>query len=188
MDTMEANAGPGMAVPAQGTWALDTAHTRVGFAARYMMLGKVRGYFAGVDGTVEVGETPESSLVEVTIDAATIDTNMEMRDNHLRSPDFLDVEVYPSITFRSTTVERTGETTGRITGDLTIKDVTRQVVLDAEYLGMAPGPDGSERAAFTARTEIDREDWGITWNVALETGGWLVGPTVGIEIEAMLSR
>ena len=188
MDTMRSTRDTGLQVPEPGTWVLDKAHTRVGFAARYMMLGKVRGHFANVDGTVQVGETPETSELEVTIDAASIDTNMEMRDDHLRSSDFLDVETYPSLIFRSTEVERTGQTTGRITGHLTIKDLTKPVVLEAEYLGMAPGPDGSERAAFTARGKIDREEWGITWNVALETGGWLVGPTVGLEIEAMLTK
>ncbi|HEX9890883.1 MAG TPA: YceI family protein [Actinomycetota bacterium] len=188
MDTMHAPGGAEVRVPEAGAWVLDTAHTRVGFAARYMMLGKVRGHFATVDGTVRVGDSPETSEVEVTMDASSIDTNMEMRDDHLRSPDFLDVETYPTLTFRSTAVEKTGPATGLITGDLTIKAVTRPVVLEAEYLGMAPGPDGSERAAFSARGRIDREEWGIIWNVALETGGWLVGPTVDLEIEVMLTR
>jgi polyisoprenoid-binding protein YceI len=179
----------GLEAPPAGDWEIDAVHSNVTFTARYMMLSKVRGRFGSYAGTIHVGEIPEDSSVEVTIEAASIDTNNAMRDDHLRSPDFLDVERYPTLAFRSTKVERTGDTLLRVSGDLTIRDVTRPIVLEVEY-------DGYERRdlldrsriAFTATTEIDREEFGITWNQALETGGVLVGKTVGIELEIQAVR
>jgi polyisoprenoid-binding protein YceI len=170
--------------PAQGTWALDPAHTVAAFSARHMMVTKVRGRFERLSGEILVGDRPEDSRVDVTIDAASITTDNTQRDEHLRSPDFLDVERYPSITFRSTSVEQTGPTSLTITGDLTIKDVTKPVVLAAQYEGIEKAPWGSTVAGFSARAEIDREAWGMTWNQALETGGVLVGKKVVLEIEA----
>ncbi len=130
---------------------------------------------------------PESGRVEVTIDAASIDTRNEQRDNHLRSPDFLNVEQYPTITFVSKRIEPLGDNRFRVVGDLTLRGVTREVALDAEFLGVGKDPWGGERAGFTARTKLNRHDFGASWNVALEAGGFLVGDTldVTLDIEAV---
>ncbi len=177
----------GVQLPPAGTWAFDKNHTTVEFVARHM-LTKIRGRFNEYDGKVVIAERPEDSSVEVEIDAASIETRTVMRDDHLRSADFLEVEKYPKLTFKSTEIRPTGGTTFEIVGDLTIKDVTRQVVLDSEFVGTGPGPmpDSPPKAAFSASTEIDREDWDITWNVAVEMGGWLVAKKVRIEIETEL--
>jgi polyisoprenoid-binding protein YceI len=175
-------------VPAKGTWTMDPNHTRVGAVARHLMVTKVRGEFKVFDGTIHVADRPEDSWVELTIDAASIDTGVEDRDNHLRSPDFLDVQTYPQLTYRSTKVERTGEATLRVTGDLTIRDVTRPVVLDVTYEGMAQDPWGVTKAAFTATGELEREDWGMTWNVTLEKGGVLVSKKLQLDIEVQAVR
>lgn len=174
-------------LPPTGTWVFDPNHTSVEFVARHM-LAKVRGRFNGFGGTIVIAERPEDSRAEVEIEAASIETKTDMRDNHLRSPDFLDVERYPKLTFRSTDVRPTGGATFKLAGDLTIKDITKPVVLDAEFLGWGPGPqaDSPTKAFFSASTEIDREDWDMTWNMAVETGGWLVGRRVRIEIETEL--
>jgi polyisoprenoid-binding protein YceI len=183
-----AAAGTGIETPSPGIWAIDPAHTSVSFVARHLMVAKVRGFFKGVSGSVTVAERPEDSSVEVSIPAATIDTANETRDAHLRSPDFLDVENYPALYFRSTKLEQTGEGEFRMHGDLTIRDVTRPVVLDVTYEGLARDPYGNEKAAFTATGEIDREEWGITWNQVLETGGVLVGKKVRIELDVEIVK
>jgi len=176
------------ALPA-GEWEIDAGHSNVTFTARYMMLTKVRGRFGDHAGTVHIGAGPEDSWAEVTIKSASIDTNSSMRDDHLKSPDFLDVDTFPELTFRSTAVERTGPATFRLTGDLTVKDVTRPVVLNGEFEGYtAKDLWGKSRIAFNASTEIDREEFGITWNKSLETGGVLVGKTVGIDLEVQAVR
>lgn len=177
-----------IAIPAPGTFVIDPAHTRVGFVARHLMVSKVRGSFTGVTGEVTVAEDPTDSSVTAIMDAATITTGAPDRDAHLRGADFLDVETYPTLTFRSKRLADQDETSFTVIGDLTIKDVTREVALRVEFEGVAVNPWGKEVAAFTARTEIDREDFGITWNVALETGGVLVGRKVTIEIEAQAVR
>jgi polyisoprenoid-binding protein YceI len=165
------------------TWQIDTAHTVVSFTGKHMMITKVRGIFKGVTGTIEYDEAdPTRGAVEVTIPAATVETGMEPRDNHLRSADFLDVENYPTLTFRSTSVEPKGER-WEITGDLTIRGVTRPVVLATEALGVVKGMDGRRHAGFEATTKIKRSDWGLTWNVGLEAGGWLVSDDITIELE-----
>ena len=146
------------------------------------MVSKVRGSFTDVSGEIVVTEDPTASTASVTIQAASIDTGVADRDNHLRSGDFLDVEKFPQLTFRSTGLEVT-EDGFQLRGELTIKDVTREVTLDAEFEGVARSPWGQEVIGFTATTEIDREDFGITWNQALETGGVLVGKKVKVEIE-----
>ncbi len=169
-------------LPPAGRYAFDPAHTEIAFVARHM-ISRVRGRFTSFDGAIEIGATPEDSRVEVSIDAASIWTNQPMRDDHLRSGDFLLAETYPTLRFASREVRPTGGRTFQLVGDLTIKDVTREVVLDAELLGWGPKPEGETLVAFTARTEIDREDWDITWNVAVETGGLLVGKKVQIEID-----
>jgi polyisoprenoid-binding protein YceI len=183
-----AAAGTEVAIPTPGTWTIDPAHTSVSFVARHLMIAKVRGFLKGVSGTVVVAERPEESSVEVSIPAATIDTANETRDGHLRSPDFLDVENYPALRFSSTRLERTGDETFRMHGDLSIRDVTRPVVLDVTYEGIVRDPFGNDKAAFAATGEIDREEWGITWNQALETGGVLVGKKVRIEIDAQIVK
>lgn len=174
--------------PAAGTWEIDPVHSAVTFAARHLMVSKVRGGFRGFRGTLHVSDVPEQSWVEVEIDAASIDTGEAQRDAHLRSPDFLDAERFPALTFRGTEVERTGERTLRVRGDLTIRDVTRPVDLDVEYLGVVADPWGGTRAGFTASTEIDREDFGVTWNQLLEAGGVVVSRKIRIELEVEATR
>jgi polyisoprenoid-binding protein YceI len=174
----------GVVAPAPGDWELDVAHTNLMFVARYMMLTKVRGRCNTFQGTIHVAERPEDSWAELTIDAASIDTDNEMRDNHLRSADFLDLENHPNITFRSTKVELLGDNELRVTGDLTIRGVTHEATLDTEYLGAEKDPWGKTRIGFAAKTEVDREEFGVNWNQILETGGVLVGRRAQIEIEA----
>lgn len=169
------------------SWNIDSAHTSVNFSVRHMMITNVRGQFDQVSGTVEFNpERPVESSVDVRIDAASINTREPQRDGHLKSPDFLDVENFPAITFKSRKIELTGETSGRITGDLTIRGVTKPVTLDVEYAGMSRSPWGTNVAGFTATTNISRKDWDLTWNVALETGGVLVGDAIKITIEIEL--
>lgn len=164
-------------------WQLDTAHTVVSFTAKHMMITKVRGIFKAVSGTISFDEAnPASSRVEVTIPAATIETGMGPRDTHLRSADFLDAESHPTLTFVSTGIAPKGDRWA-ISGDLTIRGITRPVVLDAETLGVVIGMDGRRHAGFEAATRIKRSDWGLTWNVGLEAGGWLVSDEVSIDLE-----
>jgi polyisoprenoid-binding protein YceI len=162
---------------------LDAAHTTATFTARHLMVSKVRGHFDRLSGEITIGGLPEDSRVEVTIEAASIISGNQQRDEHLRSPDFLDVEKYPTMTFRSTKVEQTGSTTLEVTGDLTIRGQTRPVRLDVEFNGIEQTPWGKAVAGFSARAEINREDWGMTWNAALETGGVVVSKKITIEIE-----
>jgi polyisoprenoid-binding protein YceI len=164
-------------------WQFDPAHTLVEFSAKHMMFTTVKGRFHGVQGTITLHETnPALSSVDVTIDAASLESGVEYRDNHLRSADFLDVEHYPTITFKSTKVEPEGSDRAKITGDLTIRGTTRQVVLDTELTGRGKNPRGEETIGFDAKTSINRKDFDLNWNVALETGGFLVGDTIKIEI------
>ena len=169
------------------TWMLDPAHTTAGFVAKHMMFTTVRGKLKDVKGTIKVdADHPDRSSVEVEIAAASIDTGVQQRDDHLRSADFLDVEHQPTITFRSRRVEGATKTAGdrfKVIGDLTIRGTAREVVLDAGYEGVGKDPWGGTRAGFTASTNIDRRDWGLTWNAALETGGVLVSNEITIEIE-----
>lgn len=166
------------------SWKIDTAHTQAAFTVRHMMISNVRGEFDKVAGTVDFNEeNPTETQVDVQIDVNSINTRELQRDQHLKSPDFFNAELYPSITFKSKRVESTGEDSARLVGDLTIKDVTREVVLDVEYAGTVQNPWGATSAGFTAKTKINRKDWGLNWNVALEAGGWLVGEDVKIEIE-----
>ncbi|HYN93679.1 MAG TPA: YceI family protein [Pilimelia sp.] len=174
----------GLTIPTAGTFALDPAHTRVGFVARHLMVSKARGAFTAVRGDIVVGEDPAQSSVSAEIDAASIDTGVADRDAHLRSPDFLDVERYPALTFRSTGLLTGGGNEFTLVGELTIRGVSRPVELAVEFEGLARSPWGQEVIGFTATTEIDREDFGMTWNQALETGGVLVGKKVKIEIAA----
>lgn len=147
-----------------------------------MMISKVRGAFGSAAGTIEVAEDPTQSTVDVTVDAASVESGAEDRDNHLRSPDFFDVENHPEIVFKGAGVEATDDGY-RINGELTVKDVTRPVTLDFEFTGGLVDPFGMVRAAFSATTEVDREDWDLTWNMALETGGFLVGHKIKLFID-----
>jgi polyisoprenoid-binding protein YceI len=173
----------GIALPEPGEWQLDPVHTSVEFVARHLMVSKVRGRFTNVQGTIHVAEDPGESWVEVDIDAASVESGDEKRDEHLRSPDFFDVERYPQITFKSTKVE--GESPGHflVHGDLTVHGVTRAVSLEVEYHGWTPDPLGDRRAGFSASTEVDREDFGLTWNMAVEAGGFVVGKKARLEFE-----
>jgi polyisoprenoid-binding protein YceI len=173
----------GLTIPAPGTYELDQAHKRVGFIARHMMVSKVRGEFADAQATITVAENPLESSVTATIQAGSISTGAGDRDGHLVSGDFLDVEKYPTLEFRSTGVKSHSGNTFVLAGDLTIKDVTRPVDQEVELVGVGRSPFGTDIFGFTATTEIDREDFGLTWNVALETGGVLVGRKIKIEIE-----
>ena len=176
------------ALPPTGTWALDTTHTDVSFTARHLMVTKVRGRFGVSGGAVTIAENPLDSSVEATIDVASVNSGEAGRDAHLLSADFFDVEHYPTITFRSTKVVAAGDGNYELTGELTVKDVTRPVTLDLEYLGTISSPWGDQRAGFSATTEVSRKEWGLEWNVALEAGGVLVGDEVRITIETELVK
>jgi polyisoprenoid-binding protein YceI len=177
----------GATIPAPGTFTLDVAHSRVGFVVRHLM-SRVRGAFKDFAGEINVAENPLESRVTATIQAASIDTGSPDRDNHLRTGDFFEAEKYPTLSLRSTRLVDASDDMFTLVGDLTIKGVTREVELVVEFGGVARNPWGAEVTAFTATTEIDREDFGITWNQALETGGVLVGRKVKIEIDAEAVR
>jgi polyisoprenoid-binding protein YceI len=167
---------------APGVWEIDPSHSNVEFVARHLV-SKVRGRFTGFEGEITIADDPSQSSVEATIDAASVDTGNPDRDAHLRNPDFLDVERYPTLSFRSTSVAEDGAGSYRADGHLTIRGVTRPVTLELEYLGWSDDPLGGKRAGFSASTEIDRHDFGATWNLAVETGGVVVGRKVRIELE-----
>jgi polyisoprenoid-binding protein YceI len=167
-----------------GTYTLDPAHTRIGFVARHAMVTKVRGSFDEFAGTAVLdGANPANSRVEVTIEAASIDTRNAQRDEHLRGNDFLAMQEYPKITFASTGVRQAGETTFEVTGDLTIKGVTNEITIPFEFEGAAKDPFGNERVGFEGSVTINRRDYGVTWNAALEGGGVLVSDKVTLEFE-----
>ncbi len=170
-------------------WKVDPVHSSVEFAVKHMVIATVRGRFGKFDIDVDFDqEHPDRSSVEARIDVASIDTREADRDKHLRSADFFAVEKYPEIAFKSKRVEPLTGKRSRIVGDLTIRDVTREVVMNAEFTGLAKDPWGKERAGFNAETSINRKDFGLAWNVALETGGWLVGDTIKIYIEVELVK
>lgn len=173
-------------VPTPGTWAIDPAHTSVEFVGRHLMVTKVRGSFPDVSGTIEVADNPLDSTVTVKIGTGSVSTGAEDRDGHLKSPDFFDVEEHPQMTFASTAVRPNGEA-WILDGDLTIKGVTRPVSLDFEFLGLVDDPWGNAKAAFAGKTEVQRSDWDLNWNVTLEAGGLLVSKTITLEIEVQAS-
>lgn len=172
----------GHQLPDAGTYEIDQSHSMVEFVTRHLMVTKVRGHFSSFSGTITVADPPGQSSVEVTIDAASVETRDPKRDEHLKGPDFFDVDNNPAITFRSTAVEVTGDNRFRVTGDLTILGQSRPVTLDATFDGSFSDPWGGSRIAFEARTEVDREAWGLSWNVALETGGVLVAKKAQLEL------
>lgn len=173
----------GATLPAAGTYNLDGSHSHVGFTVKHLMVAKVRGSFNTATATITIADEPTASAVEVSIDASSIDTRDEGRDGHLRSGDFLDVEQFPALTFTSTSVSPKGDR-WEVTGDLTIKDVTKSTVLTVEFEGGSVDPWGNARIGFSATGEINREEFGLTWNQALETGGFVVGKNIKLEIEA----
>jgi polyisoprenoid-binding protein YceI len=179
----------GRQVPEPGTWAIDPSHASFEFVARHLM-AKVRGSFPGVSGVATVAEVPEESTLEIEIDTTTIDTKDSNRDAHLRSNDFFGVEDHPTISFRSTAVRPDeGENEWKVDGNLTIKGVTRPVTVDVEFLGAGIDPWGNQRIGFSGVVpEVNREDWGLTWNTPLETGGFLLSRSVRLEIEAELIK
>jgi polyisoprenoid-binding protein YceI len=177
----------GVELPAPGTWAIDAAHSSVNFKVRHLGVAKTRGRFTAFGGEVRVGDRPEDTAVEVSIETASVDTHEAARDEHLRSADFFDVANHPTMTFRSTGVRGAGSD-WVLDGELTIVGISRPVSLEVEYDGVSGDPWGGSRAGFTAKTVVNREDWGLTWNAALETGGFLVGKTVTIELDVELIR
>jgi polyisoprenoid-binding protein YceI len=165
-------------------WDFDPVHSSINFWVRHLMVSKVHGRFHDWKGTLELDDDdPSKSRIEVSIDAKSIDTRDEKRDAHLRSPDFLDADNHPAITFKSTAIEKKGEDRLLVHGDLAIRGTNRPVILDVEMGGRAKDPWGGERTGFSATTAIDRKDYGLQWNMALETGGVLVGDKVNITIE-----
>lgn len=173
---------------APGEWVLDTSHSSVEFVARHLVVAKVRGRFANFSGAIHIAENLEDSWAEASIAADSIDTRDPKRDEHLRSPDFLDVANFPELTFRGREVRHVEGSRWEVTGDLTIRGVTRPVTLDVDFNGTVVDPYGNEKAVFSASTTINREDFGLTWNVALETGGVVVGKDVRIELEVEAVR
>ena len=166
------------------SWAIDNAHSQIQFAVRHMMISNVHGGFEKFSGTIDFDEKdPVRSLLNVQIEGASLNTKEPKRDEHLRSVDFFNVAQYPHMTYKSKSMQQADATHGRIIGDLTIRDVTREVILDVEYAGQAKSPWGTVSAGFNAQTKINRKDFDLNWNKALETGGVLVGDEIKIDIE-----
>jgi polyisoprenoid-binding protein YceI len=167
-----------------GTWKIDPAHTDVSFSAKHMMITTVRGKFDRVEGALELDEAqPTRSRGEIRVGAASLSTGFEARDQHLRSADFFDVEKHEWIVVRATSVEPQDSGTYKVTADVTIRGETRPVTFDVAYLGTTPGMTGARHAGFSARAKVNRKDWGLNWNMALEAGGWLVGDEIKLDIE-----
>ena len=174
----------GVEYPAAGTYALDVSHTNLGFTVRHMAVSKVRGSFSKFEGTLELAERPEDSKVSVTIEAGSVETRDENRDNHLRTNDFFDVENHPTWTFVSTAIRPVTASAWKVDGDLTIRGVTRSVTLDTTLEGVVKDPYGMHRVGFSATTTINREDFGVAFGAVMEAGGLVVAKRVDIEIEA----
>ncbi|GGI08262.1 YceI family protein [Egicoccus halophilus] len=172
-----------------GTYTIDPSHSQVGFVARHAMVTKVRGAFNDFVGSFTIdADTPSNSTAELTIQAASIDTRNEDRDTHLRSNDFFVMEQFPELTFVSTGIERVGDTDYRVTGDLTLRGVTKPVTIELEYTGSAVDPWGNTRVGFEGSTVVNRKDWGVNWNAALDAGGVLVGEKVTLEFEISATK
>lgn len=172
----------GISIPPAGKYELDVSHTEVGFAARHM-LTKVRGRFTEFEGTVEVGDSVEESRIDVEIKTGSVQTNFEQRDAHLRSADFFDVDEHPVMSFRSTAIRHTGGANFEVDGDLTIRDVTNPITLRGQFLGWGTDPYDNTIFSAEASAKVEREDWDLTWNVAVETGGFLVSKDVELVID-----
>ena len=179
---VEIDGATAASLPPAGTYEIDAHHTSAEFVARHM-LTKVRGAFPEITGTIQVAEKPEDSRVEVELQTATVSTNSDMRDEHLRGDDFFSVETYPTIAFKSTAVRLTGGTEFELDGDLTVRDVTKPVTLKGEFLGWGEDMSGKPRIFAEAKTTVVREDWGLNWNMAVEASGLLVGKKVDLELQ-----
>ncbi|MEA2827693.1 MAG: hypothetical protein QOG43_2132 [Actinomycetota bacterium] len=173
----------GRELPPPGRWKIDPSHSEVQLVVRHMMVAKVRGRFREFSGTISVAEVPEESSVEATIKAASIDTGDPNRDAHLRGPDFLDVGRYPEITYRTTSVRHNGSDRWDVTGDLTVRGVTRTITIDVEFCGLVTDPWGNLRAGLLGTTEINRDDFDLTWNQALDSGGFVLGKGVKVDLD-----
>jgi len=178
----------GREIPAPGTYTIDPSHSSVEFVGRHLGLAKVRGRFTKFGGEIQIAEAPEKSSVEVDVDVASVESADAKRDEHLRSPDFFHVEEHPNMVFKSTGVTPVADGTWDVAGDLTIRGVTRPVVLRTEFEGGENTPFGDQRVGFSATTEINREDWDLGWNVVLESGGLLVGKKIKIELSVEAIR
>ena len=178
-----------MTTTANTTWKIDPAHSAAEFKVKHMMISNVKGSFSGMTGTLAYDPASvAAATVEAEIPVSTLSTGDAQRDAHLKSPDFLNAEAYPVLTVKSKRVEQHSPTHGRLIGDLTIRDVTHEVALDVVYSGVVKGPWGGSSAGFSGKTTINRKDWGLNWNVALEAGGWLVSEQVTVEIELELAQ
>jgi polyisoprenoid-binding protein YceI len=178
-----------VAAPATTTWTIDPSHSEVGFSVKHLMISTVRGRFAAVTGTIAFADDDfADASADVRIDAVSIDTREAKRDEHLRSADFFDVETFPALTFRSRAVRGAAGQAFQLVGDLTIKDTTREVVLDVVFEGTQTDPWGQQKSGFSATTTISRSAFGLTWNAALETGGVLVGDDVKITLDVQLLK
>lgn len=177
----------GVDLPVAGIWRIDPGHAQIGFLGRHLKFTKVRGRFGSVSGSLDVADEPGDTTVEVTIDVASVDTGNEQRDEHLRSAELFDVEHFPTATFRGRAASWDRDH-GTVSGDLTIKGVTRVVSFDVDYLGYVADPWGGDRIVFSAATTIDRHDFGVTWNVALDAGGLLVSREIHLEVEIEATR
>jgi polyisoprenoid-binding protein YceI len=174
---------------ATSTWTIDPAHSSAEFAVKHLMVSTFKGNFRSLEGTVHLDEdNPASSSVVASVDVASVDTQNPERDAHLRSDDFFNADLYPKMTFRSTRVEQVGEKNWKVIGDLTIRDVTKEVVLDTEYEGRIVDPWSSERIGFAARTELSRKEFGVRWNTFIESGGVVVGDKVRIGLNIEIVR
>ena len=187
MAAQQATEAPTRVGPPAGIWDIDTSHTSVEFVARHIFT-KVRGRFDDFSGSITIAEDPRTARAEATIQTASVKTFDARRDGHLRSPDFFGAEDWPVISFRSSEIDPLGEDRYRVTGDLTVRDVTREIDLVTEFVGWGLDHYGKERATFTASTRVNREDFGLTWNVALDAGGWLVGRDVDLQLEIAVVR
>ena len=187
-DTTTTREFQGLQIPTAGTYVLDAAHKRVGFVVRHLMVSKVRGNFAEAEATITIGDDPLQSAVAATIRTASVETGQADRDNHLRTGDFFEAEKYPTMEYRSTGIKSFEGNEFVLEGELTIKDVTRPVDLVVEFEGVGRSPYGFDVFGFSATAEIDREDWGLTYNMALEQGGVMIGKKVKIEIEGEAIR
>ncbi len=166
-----------------GTWSIDASHSSVEFVARHLMVTKVRGRFGSVEGTITIADDPLQSSVRASVDVASVSSGDAKRDEHLRSADFFDADTYPKIEFASTKVEDRGDGKYALTGDLTVHGVTKRVTWDLEYEGSVKDPWGGTRAGFSASVDVNRKDWGLEWNLALETGGFVVSDKVRLNLE-----
>lgn len=170
-------------------WQIDSSHSHIQFSVRHMMISRVKGTFETFSGKIDLDEAnPNNTVLNISIEAASINTRDGQRDGHLKSADFLDVATFPALTFVSTKVEKTDATHAKLHGNLTIRDITRPVVLDVEYVGQAKSPWGTVSAGFSASTKINRTEWNLVWNQALETGGILVGEEISIDIDLELVK